>query len=75
MYTQRDNETSLTSNWNPLSELILFGCGFVNVPYGDVVNSTKSSGPLEIDGGNGWPPPQNFNMMGSRVVYPSYTVT
>lgn len=65
----------LTSSWNPLNELILFGCGRVNVPYGEVVNSTNSSGPLDIDGGNGCPPPQNFRMIGSRVVYPSYTVT
>lgn len=39
-----------------------------NVPYGDVVNSTRSSGPLDIAAGILSPPPQNFKMTGSRVV-------
>lgn len=59
-----------TSNWNPFNGCVL-GCDIINVPNGDVVNSTKSSGPLDIDAGTLCPPPQNFNIIGSRVVYPS----
>lgn len=41
----------LTSNWKPFRPLMLGG-GVRNVPYGDVVNSTSSSGPLAYTGGN-----------------------
>lgn len=39
-----------------------------NVPNGEVVNSTRSSGPLDTVEGILSPPPQNFKITGSRVV-------
>lgn len=59
--------TQLTSSWNPFKLWMLDG-EVRNVPNGEVVNSTKSSGPLVTAAGMLSPPPQNFNITGSRVV-------
>lgn len=57
----------LTSSWNPFKLWMLDG-DVRNVPNGEVVNWTKSSGPLDIAAGTLSPPPQNFNITGSLVV-------
>lgn len=55
-----------TSNWNPCKAWAGDACK--NVPNGDDENSTSNSCPLETVCGIDSPPPQNFNITGSRVV-------